>query len=254
MRPRLVLAVAQACGATPEDAMPAAIAIELLHCASLVHDDLPCFDDAQLRRGRPTVHARFGEPIAVLCGDGLIVAAFDELAHGFAGRDMLGRAVSLLAAAAGAGAGLVAGQAWEEEPQPVLDRYHRAKTGVLFEAAAALGALAAGAEPRPWRPLGSAFGEGFQIADDILDRTASEFELGKPVGQDVSHARPSAVDELGLERARARLDAIRSRALVLLPPCPGRDELHSWLAQLMSGLFARALVRTPDRMDASLSA
>lgn len=234
--------------------MPAAVAIELIHCASLVHDDLPCFDDAALRRGRATVHARFGEALAVLCGDGLIVAAFDELAHGLARSETLARAVSLLATAASAGDGLVAGQAWEAEPSPSLTRYHHAKTGVLFETATALGALAAGDDPARWRPLGAAFGDGFQIADDIVDRVATAAELGKPVRQDLSHARPSAVEQLGLDTARARLDAMARRALELVPPCHGREPLRAWLGELMMSLFARALAPARDPVGASLSA
>ncbi|HWB78721.1 MAG TPA: polyprenyl synthetase family protein [Nannocystaceae bacterium] len=254
VRPRLVLGVAAACGADVEAAMPAAVAVELIHCASLVHDDLPCFDDAALRRGRATVHARFGESLAVLCGDGLIVAAFDELAYGLAQSETIARAVGLLATAASAGNGLVAGQAWEAEPSPELARYHHAKTGALFASATALGALAAGDDPARWRPLGAAFGDAFQIADDILDRTATVAELGKPVRQDLNHGRPSVVDERGVDSARARLDAIRRRALELVPPCKGRESLRAWLEELMMTLFARALGPTPDHAGASLSA
>ncbi len=254
VRPRLVLAVAEACGADPAHAYPAAVAIELIHCASLVHDDLPCFDDAPLRRGRPTVHVRFGEALAVLCGDGLIVAAFDELAHGAATLPRLVPAISVLAGAVGARGGLVAGQAWEAEPEPELVRYHRAKTGVLFEAAVGMGALVAGRDPAHWRALGAAFGEAYQLADDIVDRTGDATVLGKPVGQDLAHARPSAVAELGFTGARARLDAIRARAPELVPHCPGGEGLRRWLGELMGRVFAGALRPAEARYDASMSA
>ena len=111
----------------------AAAAIELLHCASLVHDDLPCFDDADTRRGKPSVHAQFGEPIAVLAGDALIVLAFETLAREVVGRARrLARLVSIVAAAVGAPRGIVAGQAWECEAAVPLVDYQRAKTGALF--------------------------------------------------------------------------------------------------------------------------
>lgn len=253
VRPQLTLAVARACGADPAAALPAAVAVELIHCASLVHDDLPCFDDAPLRRGRPTVHVRFGEALAVLTGDGLIVAAFDELARGLPSAQ-IGKAVVLLASAVGADGGLVAGQAWEDEPDAELVSYHRAKTGALFEAATGLGALVAGADPSQWRRLGAAFGEAYQIADDIADRTATVADLGKPVGQDLAHARPSAIAELGLSHAQARLDAIRHYAPELVPPCVGREALRAWLHELSTQLFAGALHSAPAQYDASLSA
>ncbi len=130
IRPQLCLAVAAACGdAHPAAASAAAAAIELLHCASLVHDDLPCFDDADTRRGKPSVHAQFGAPIAVLTGDALIVMAFDMLAREVAAKPgRRARLVSIIAAAVGAPGGIVAGQAWECEaavPPPLLPPIER---------------------------------------------------------------------------------------------------------------------------------
>jgi geranylgeranyl diphosphate synthase, type II len=255
VRPRLTLAIARACGSELASASHGAVAVEMIHCASLVHDDLPCFDDAALRRGRASVHAKFGESLAVLVGDGLIVAAFDELAHGLAVYPGLAAAVAVLATAVGAGGGLVAGQAWEGEPEAELGRYHRAKTGALFEAAACIGALASGVDPAPWRRLGASFGEAYQLADDILDRIATSGELGKPVGQDLAHARPSAIDRLGLGRAQARLDAIQRGAGELVPACSQRAELQRWLDELMTRALAPAMRRSARSYDdASLSA
>ena len=145
IRPQLCLAVAQACGdGDPPAAAAAAAAIELLHCASLVHDDLPCFDDADTRRGKPSVHAQFGTPIAVLAGDALIVLAFETLARA-ASPERLPLLISIVATAVGAPSGIVAGQAWECEAAVPLVDYQRAKTGALFVGSTMAGAAAAGA-------------------------------------------------------------------------------------------------------------
>ncbi len=260
VRPRLLLAVARAAGA--RDVAPAhlgAIAVELVHCASLVHDDMPCFDNAPIRRGRAAVHAKFGEATAVLVGDGLIVGAFDVLAHACVDHPRLLPALSVLSQASGTAGGLVAGQAWEAEPAPDVARYHRAKTGGLFEAATVIGAIAAGVEPEPWRAVGAAFGEAYQIADDLLDLVGTPTELGKPVGQDIVHARPSAAIELGLERAWARLDDVLQRMRGAIPPCADAGALHGWLDEACARLFpARRLqprtAETLARDDASASA
>jgi len=255
-RPRLVLAVAAAYGRPTVAAESVAVAVELLHCASLVHDDLPCFDDASTRRGRMSVHARFGESLAVLAGDGLIVGAFEVFAHAMAQTPALAPALSVLAAAAGANGGLVAGQGWEDEPTADMQRYHQAKTGALFEAAVCVGAIAAAADPEAWRPVGVALGEAYQIADDIGDLIATPAELGKPVGQDLLHARPNAAVELGADRALARLQATWSRAIDTVPPCPGADEFRAWMIASCSRIFGRrtATQHLPVRHGAPLSA
>ena len=208
IRPQLCLAVASACGNDdPRLAMGAAVALELLHCGSLVHDDLPCFDNAELRRGRPSVHAAYGERIAVLAGDALIVLAFQVLANsGTRSIFRLGPLMNTIAMSVGSPNGIVAGQAWECEPKVVLRDYQRAKTGSLFEAATAAGAQAAGADAATWRPLGEWLGEAYQVADDIRDVVADQTELGKPAGQDVAHDRPSSAKDLGLSGAVQRFD------------------------------------------------
>jgi geranylgeranyl diphosphate synthase, type II len=239
-RPRLLLRTAEACGnAFPRAAIGAAVAVELLHCASLVHDDLPCFDNAALRRGRPSVHARFGEALAVLTGDALIVAAFETLGRSCAQvADKLGPLLATVSAGVGATGGLVAGQAWESEACAELRRYHRTKTGALFEACVAAGAIAGGSDPEAWRPLGRRLGEAYQVADDISDFVGTADDLGKPVRQDALLGRPSAAIELGLAGAHARLEALVSEIGSDVPACPGRTTFEVWIEQACSGLLA----------------
>src|SRR3954453_1297825 len=224
IRPRLCLAVAGACGDDqPGLAESAGAAIELLHCASLVHDDLPCFDDAPTRRGRPSVHRAFGEPLAVLAGDALIVLAFETLARGTVRvPDRLAALVMVVGRAVGVPNGIAAGQAWECEPAVDLAEYHRAKAGALFAGATLAGAAAAGADPAPWRELGERLGEAYQVADDIRDAAGDPDELGKPVGRDRELGRQRAVLTLGLDGAIARLEGLVAAAVDSLPACPGR--------------------------------
>jgi geranylgeranyl diphosphate synthase type II len=227
VRPRLTLAVAGACGdPNPSLSDAAAAAVELLHCASLVHDDMPCFDDAATRRGRPSVHAAYGEPLALLCGDALIVAAFEALARAAPSEPITAAAVSLIVArAVGMPGGIVAGQAWESEADIDLAAYHRAKTGALFVAAASAGAVAAGADPGPWRVVGARLGEAYQVADDLADAFAGEGDLGKPTGQDGARARPNAVAQLGAQGAVAKLRGLIDEAVAAIPACPGAGAL-----------------------------
>jgi geranylgeranyl diphosphate synthase type II len=242
IRPRLCLSVAAACGDDDPDATDgAAAAIELLHCASLVHDDLPCFDDAATRRGKPSVHKAFGEPLAVLAGDALIVAAFQALACGAAASPgRLGALVAVVGGAAGMPLGIVAGQAWECEPELDLASYQRAKTGALFTAAAAAGAAAAGAEPQSWRTMGERLGEAYQVADDIRDAVADEAEMGKPAGRDAALGRPSAALRLGVAGAVAYLESLAADAVRAIPPCAGAAELRALILGEMQRLMPRA--------------
>lgn len=228
IRPKLCLAVAGACGADdPAVVDGAAVAIELLHCASLVHDDLPCFDDAATRRGKPSVHVAYGEPLAVLAGDAMIVLAFEELARGAARRpERLAPLVMTVSRAVGMPSGIVAGQAWECEPQVDLGDYHRAKTGALFAGATVAGAAAAGFEQATaWRMLGERLGEAFQVADDLHDVTSDPAELGKPVGRDAALGRRSAARELGVAGAVELLDRLVAEAVDSVPRCPGSVQL-----------------------------
>jgi len=245
IRPRLCLAVAAACGEDrPALTDAAAASIELLHCASLVHDDLPCFDDAATRRGRPTVHRAFGQALAVLAGDALIVLAFQTLAHGaVAAPERLGALVLTVARSVGVPFGIVAGQAWECEPAADLSLYQQEKTGALFAAATVAGATAAGAEGEPWRALGMKLGEAFQVADDILDAAGDAARIGKPVGKDAALGRPSAVRRHGLDGAIDLLESLAAEAVESVPACPGAGPLRSHILSETRRLLPAELAR-----------
>ena len=245
IRPRLCLAVAEACREDhPHVTDAAAISIELLHCASLIHDDLPCFDDAPIRRGKASVHRAFGEPIAVLAGDALIVQAFQALARvGATAPERLAPLLMIVGRAVGMPAGIVSGQAWECEPEVPLAAYQRSKTGALFAAATAAGAAAAGADHTRWRDLGARLGEAYQVADDIRDVAASSEELGKPIGQDAALGRPNAAQELGLDGAIAHLKSLVAKATDSVPPCPGDEALRSLIVTETKRFLPKSLAR-----------
>lgn len=240
-RPQLCLVTAIACGdRRPAIADAAAASIELLHCASLVHDDLPCFDDADTRRGRPSVHKAFGEPLALLVGDAFIVHAFDVLGRAVTGAPGDGgELLATLATAAGTTRGILAGQAWESEPAAPLDEYQRAKTASLFEGATAMGAIAAGARPGSWRRFGEALGRAYQAADDLNDAVGDAQRIGKPTGRDAALGRPSVVRAIGVDAARARLASLLADARAAIPPVPGERVVHQWLDALASRLETR---------------
>ena len=227
IRPQLCMAVATACGDdAPELTNAAAVALELMHCASLVHDDMPTFDNADIRRGRPTVHKAFSEPLALLSGDGLIVMAYQVLLQ--AGRQHPERLIMLmdnLSRGVGLPGGIVAGQAWECETAADLAQYQRSKTGALFVSATCAGAIASGRACEPWAPLGAFLGEAYQVADDIRDVLGDIASLGKPVGQDTLNDRPSSAQAMGLEGAIAHFDALIKQAGDAIPDCTHRDML-----------------------------
>jgi len=227
IRPTILMSVALACGDDrPDTTDRAAAALELIHCASLVHDDLPMFDDADTRRGKPSVHRAFSEPLALLTGDSLIILAFDILAGGAdaeAARAL--QLIRILAKRSGMPNGICAGQGWESEAKVDLSAYHQAKTGALFIAATQMGAVAAGQEPEPWEELGARIGEAFQVADDLRDALYDEATLGKPVHQDELHDRPNAVSQFGVDGAIRRLKDILAGAIASIPSCPGEAAL-----------------------------
>jgi len=243
IRPNLVLAVAHACGdPDPESSDAAAVAFELLHCASLVHDDMPAFDNADLRRGKTSVHMQFGEPIALLTGDALIVMAFETLANAFAiRRERLPALLSIVARSVGAPTGIVAGQAWECEAAVPLSDYQRAKTGALFVGATQAGALTAGFDPEPWAALGASIGEAYQVADDLRDVLCDVEELGKPIGQDARRLRPNAAAQLGVGGAKARLRELVDAAVKSIPDCPGAEELRVLIKAQTMQFFPKQL-------------
>lgn len=235
LRPVLCLtfadAVAHASLGGGEPANDAACALECIHTYSLVHDDLPAMDDDDLRRGRPTNHKVFGEALAILAGDALLTDAFALLATGPAAEQAVrGRLVAELALAAGAG-GMVGGQVLDiaaDRPAALeyLTRLHRMKTGALIKAACRMGAIAGGADERTLEAAevyGDAVGLAFQIADDILDVTASAATMGKPTGADAAAGRHTFPAVVGLEAARTLAAGHVSRALNAVRELEGGD-------------------------------
>ena len=227
IRPQLCMEVANACGYEDERiVISSCIAVELIHCASLVHDDLPCFDNALFRRGKDSTHVKFGEPLAILAGDSLIVRAFEELAAASTGNpDKLVTLITMLGKSTGMPAGICSGQGWESEKEINLASYHRLKTSSLFVAASQMGAVSAGSDPEPWLGLGEGIGEAFQIADDLRDYKGSEESIGKPINQDAFNNRPNAAMELGPEGARSKIRDVLEKAILSIPECSGKDQL-----------------------------
>jgi geranylgeranyl diphosphate synthase type II len=209
IRPVLALATARAIGMDPDDVMPLAAAIELVHTYSLIHDDLPAMDDDDLRRGRPTCHVRFGEDVAILAGDGLYAEAFALVLSRQEGEPAnVLAAVRELAVATGV-QGMVGGQyidiAAQGEGVPDLRRLHELKTGRLIGASVGC-VLLLGDRPQTatlaYRSFAAELGLLFQIVDDILDVTGTDDALGKPRGSDERQGKRTYVSEYGLERAR----------------------------------------------------
>lgn len=232
LRPRLLIAVVASCGvetrgsAEIDLALNAACAVEFLHAASLIHDDLPAFDDAPERRGKPTVHVLFGEPLAILAGDALLSCAYEVIAKSPA--SLAHRSVAiirLMGAAAGSREGIIGGQSMEQDLQShpegvasdgeatppaftpdMLERYHFMKSAALFRLAAVAGALVAGHENlRDWAKVGDYLGLALQLADDLGDVAGQSATLGKPVGRDAQLHRPNAALVHGQTETRHRM-------------------------------------------------
>jgi farnesyl diphosphate synthase/geranylgeranyl diphosphate synthase type II len=228
MRPALVLAACEAWGGDASDgslAMRFAVAIECVHTYSLVHDDLPCMDDDDLRRGRPTVHRAFDEPTALLVGDGLQTLAFKHL---LAAADP--RAASLGRLLAENAWLMVEGQARDMAgnharlDEAAVMELMRTKTGALLAAAVAGGALCGGASGDEVYPVGLDLGLAFQIADDLLDLTSDAATLGKTPGKDVAQGKATLPALHGIPEARRRAGALLDRALGALAPLGARAE------------------------------
>jgi geranylgeranyl diphosphate synthase type II len=191
------------------------------------------------------VHTLFGAPLALLAGDALIVMAFDSLARGavlFPHR--LGALLTTVTRGVGAPFGIVAGQAWESEPNPPPEQYRCAKTGALFTAATMMGALSSGRDPVPWRALGYRLGEAYQVADDLLDAVSAPEDCDKPVGQDAALHRPNTVSELGIAGAVRRLESLIGEAIAAIPSCPGENELRDLVRMQALRLAPKQLVRS----------
>jgi geranylgeranyl diphosphate synthase, type II len=210
LRPALVLLGCEHVGGPAQDALGAALAVELIHAYSLLHDDLPCMDDGQLRRGKPCAHRVWGEATALLAGDALLTLAFEALARHTPGHRPLGPMVVALAEAAG-WAGMVGGQVADlqaEGQAPQLERVqaiHAGKTAAMIAASFRLGALAGGGSPEAVARLAEAghdFGLAFQIVDDLLDLQGSTAQLGKQAGSDQERSKMTWPAVVGVEASR----------------------------------------------------
>jgi farnesyl diphosphate synthase len=222
LRPLLVLAACEAVGGNTQAALRAACAAELIHAYSLVHDDMPCMDNDILRRGKPTVHVKFGQAQALLAGDALQALAFEILTADEAlPAAVQARLCRLLARASGAD-GMAGGQAidlasvGQRLSEDALRQMHRLKTGALLQASVLMGAACGEAPEAAVRALqsyGAAIGLAFQVVDDILDVTADAAALGKTVGKDAAQDKPTYVSVMGLERSRAHAHELHAQAL-----------------------------------------
>ena len=243
LRPVLTLECCKLCGGTEAAALSFACAVEMIHTYSLIHDDLPCMDNDDLRRGRPTNHKVYGEATAVLAGDGLLTAAFETAASA---ADRLSapqvvEAVEVLSRAAGP-AGMVGGQvldlagegyALSEEE---LTQIHDLKTGAMMTAAAELGCIAAGAsreERRAVREFAVHLGLAFQIRDDMLDVEGDGSALGKPIGSDAANEKNTFVTVKGLDACREEVARLTECAVSALAHFPG-GEFLIWLARKLA--------------------
>ena len=235
LRPLLVRAASEAVGGQAEAALRAAVAVELIHAYSLVHDDMPCMDNDVLRRGKPTVHVQFGEAGAMLAGDAMQALAFEVLtpAEGLAPA-LQARLCSLLARAAGH-AGMAGGQAIDlasiGKPldEACLRDMHRRKTGALLQASVLMGAATGPCPPAAWAALsdfGAVLGLAFQVVDDILDVTQASATLGKTAGKDSDANKPTYVTVLGLDEARRQATDLHRQALAALQRSGLADANH----------------------------
>lgn len=246
IRPVLVLEFCRACKGAEELALPLACAVEFVHTYSLIHDDLPCMDNDDLRRGKPSCHVRFGYATALLAGDALLSLAFDaalcnnKLRLGYPER--AARAAWELARASGA-CGMVGGQVIDLEsegkavPLETLEAMHRAKTGAMIVAAAKMGCIAAGASEECIEAAAGyaqRVGLAFQIVDDILDALGQNEKLGKPVGSDAENNKTTYVTHLGIEKSRLLVQKLTKEAREQLRPFGEEGGFLSWLAQSLS--------------------
>jgi len=225
LRPLLVLAACEAANGDRSAALRAGVAVELIHAYSLIHDDMPCMDNDVLRRGKPTVHVKFGEAQAMLAGDAMQALAFEVLTPATTDADgiaplLQARLCGLLARAAGH-EGMAGGQAIDlasiglplKEEQ--LRDMHRRKTGALLQASVLMGATCGELPAKAWQALsmyGAAIGLAFQVVDDILDVTQASETLGKTAGKDVDLNKPTYVSVLGLEGAKRQAQTLKERA------------------------------------------
>ncbi|WP_296135094.1 polyprenyl synthetase family protein [uncultured Eubacterium sp.] len=224
LRPIFVLEFCRMCGGDVNKALPYACAIEYIHTYSLIHDDLPCMDNDDMRRGKPSCHKMYGEATALLAGDALLTHAFDICSASELSDSQNLRAVSLLSQNAGVG-GMIGGQVidlkYEQSDPSISDilTVHRLKTGALISAACILGCIAAGADDEKIA-LASRYaymiGTAFQIRDDLLDIMGDEEKLGKPVGSDADNDKTTYVTLVGADRAQQDVKTLTDKAVEIL--------------------------------------
>ncbi len=232
VRPLLVLQTAVCLGADPLAALDAACAVEMIHAYSLIHDDLPCMDDDDLRRGRPTLHKVFGEAIALLAGDYLLTYAFETLANSPLSPSQRIEMVRTLAFRAGS-EGMIGGQAVDIESEgktiseTLLLKMHKGKTAALLQACLALGAIAADA-PEPVRlqldSIGEELGLAYQLQDDLLNATSTTSVLGKKAGSDQAHEKATAVSLYGIEGTRSQIATLHTSLFQKLATLPLQNQ------------------------------
>lgn len=244
LRPVMCLAAAEACGGDADDALAPACAVELMHTYSLVHDDLPCMDDDDLRRGRPTCHKVYGEGMAVLCGDALLTHAFAVLAQTPERKRYRMAAYVAELAETGGSTRLIGGQVMDLEGEGKahtkrgLVRIHEAKTAALLTTALRLGAMTANATPAKLQNLtvfGHALGLAFQVIDDILDVTQSTEVLGKTAGKDEAVAKATFPAVVGLAASRREAARLTQEAMDALTPFGPRGARLRELAEHLLG-------------------
>lgn len=243
IRPLLTLEFCRLCGGDPSDALPFALGIEMIHTYSLIHDDLPCMDNDDMRRGKPSNHKAFGYANALLAGDGLLTLAFETvLSAPRLSADKKAAAGCLMAKAAGC-SGMIAGQVMDIENEKksvdadTLEKTDRLKTGELIRAAAVMGCIAAGAteaQTAAAEKYCSAVGLAFQIVDDILDVTSSETVLGKPIGSDSENGKSTYVSLLGLDGASKLASELTESAKAALGIFGSEGEFLAELADRLS--------------------
>ncbi len=242
LRPVLVLEFCRICGGDYRKAIPLACAIEYIHTYSLIHDDMPCMDDDDMRRGAPSCHIVFGQATALLAGDALLTHAFELIADSDLSDDKKTKAISLLAQNAGVG-GMIGGQAldlkYENLDISVTDilTIHKLKTGALISAACILGCIAAGADEKMIEAASRYayyLGIAFQIKDDLLDIEGDEEELGKPVGSDEKNDKTTYVTLVGEKKAEKDIRKLTACAKNQLDVFPNRDFLLLLSDYLMS--------------------
>lgn len=242
IRPVLVLEFCRACGGDYKNAMSFALAIEMIHTYSLIHDDLPCMDDDEMRRGKPSNHVVYGEANALLAGDGLLTLAFEELMNADLSADKKVEACKVLSQSAGF-SGMIAGQVMDLDNEnknvslDLLKATDLRKTGELIKAACLLGCIAAGADEEKKKAAiaySENIGLAFQIVDDILDVTSSEEVLGKPVGSDDENQKSTYVSQLGLEEAQRYADKLTDEAVFALELFGNEGLFLKELAEVLS--------------------